>query len=89
MAAIFESPYTLAYHIGKDIIVNGVNIFRDIEAAIAHEEKGDMLNMGRDIGRALALLILGEGNVVIPIEAQGDYIIVDPSVNYTDDMVLI
>ena len=66
MAAIFESPLSFTYHVGKDIIVNGVNIFKDIEQAIADEQKGDFLNMGRDIGKALALLILGQGMQVVP-----------------------
>ena len=34
MAEIFASPYTFAWHIGKDLVVNGVDIYRDINAAI-------------------------------------------------------
>lgn len=34
MASIFESPITFAYHLGKDIMVNGIDIFNEIEKAI-------------------------------------------------------
>ena len=61
MGKIFKSPMSFVYHVGKDIIVNGVNIIDDVTKAIQDYEKGDDLNMGKDVGQALALLILGEG----------------------------
>lgn len=38
MADIFSSPYSFAYHVGKDIVINGVDIFHEIEAAITAYE---------------------------------------------------
>ena len=61
MGKIFESPMSFVYHTGKDIVVNGVNIIDDIVKALEDYDKGDWLNTGKDIGEALALLILGEG----------------------------
>jgi len=36
LAAIttLDSPMTFFYHVGKDIVVNGVQIFHDVEAMI-------------------------------------------------------
>ena len=87
MAEFFDNPYSFAFHVGYDLVVNGVNIYSDIEAALNDGQNGDMLNMGRDIGRALALIILGQGNqdgdiVMQPLEQpkfQGDdTIIMEP-----------
>ena len=85
MATIFESPWSFTYHVGKDIIVNGVNIFKDIEAAISDGDRGDDLNMGRDIGKALALLILGEG-----FEFDGAFAVdQSPLLQQADDILIV
>merc|ERR1712127_506409 len=34
MVAIFSSPESFAYHVGKDLLVNGVDIFHEIEGAV-------------------------------------------------------
>lgn len=35
MAAIFQSPSSFAYHVGKDLLVNGKDIFQEVEQAVA------------------------------------------------------
>ena len=62
MAHHLTSPMSFVYHVGKDIIVNHTNIIHDVEKAIKDGEAHKYLDLGRDIGRALALLLLGEGN---------------------------
>jgi len=35
LAKVFQSPKSFAYHVGKDILVNGKDIFHEIEAAVS------------------------------------------------------
>jgi hypothetical protein len=53
MAEIFEHPLTLLYHIGKELIVNGLNIFRKISSAITAYKSGDYFHFGQYVGEAL------------------------------------
>jgi hypothetical protein len=34
MASIFASPQSFAWHVGKDLLVNGVQIYHEIDAAV-------------------------------------------------------
>jgi hypothetical protein len=34
MVEIFDSPTSFAYHVGKDLLVNGSDIFSEIETAV-------------------------------------------------------
>ena len=43
MAEIFSSPQTFAYHVGKDLMVNGKDIFSEIEDAVAQYGKQNWL----------------------------------------------
>jgi len=58
MAKIFEHPMTLFFTVGKNLIVNGINILHEIEYAIKFYEKGDFYNFGVQIGTALDELFL-------------------------------
>lgn len=72
MAEIFSSPQTFAYHVGKDLMVNGNDIFSEIEDAVAQYGKQNWLQFGVDIGEASAKLILGQPALTIPLfENQG------------------
>jgi len=53
MAAIFEHPLTLIFHIGKSLIVNGCDIFTKIETAVQAYKKGEYFEFGSNIGMAL------------------------------------
>ena len=39
MAVIFASPLSFAYHVGKDLVLNGVDIYHEIRNAITDYEK--------------------------------------------------
>merc|ERR1712216_215671 len=56
----FSSPTSFAYHIGHDLIVNGVNIFNEINGAINYWKAPDYNKFGFDVGHALAMVIIGE-----------------------------
>lgn len=59
MAAIFSNPASFAFHTGKDIIVNGVEIYHDVKDSVTQFEAKKYEAFGEDIGEALAKLILG------------------------------
>jgi len=40
MASIFSSPTSFAYHVGKDLLVNGKDIFREVEDSIVQYNSG-------------------------------------------------
>lgn len=35
MLYVYNSPYTFAYHVGKDLLLNGVSIYQNIKDGIA------------------------------------------------------
>ena len=60
MAEGFASPWSFAYHVGKDLLVNGVEIFHEVEDAVDQYEAGNFEGFGEDIGKALAQVFVGE-----------------------------
>lgn len=62
MAAIFSNPESAAVHIGKDLIVHGVDIYHEVKASISAYEKNprDYYDFGFNIGKAAAQIILGQ-----------------------------
>jgi hypothetical protein len=60
MAAIFESPTSFAYHVGKDLLLNGRDIYHEISTAIADYKVQKWEDFGVNIGEAAAKTILGE-----------------------------
>jgi hypothetical protein len=56
----FESPKAFAYHVGKDILVNGKNIIAEITAAIKDWESQTFKDFGIQVGKALRAVIVGE-----------------------------
>ena len=59
MAQVFAHPLSLIYQIGKNLIVNGIDIFKKIYSAVSYYKNGDYFNFGRMVGEALAETILG------------------------------
>lgn len=59
MISVFDSPLTFAYHVGKDILVNGVQIYGDINDSLVQYRAEQFELFGEDIGKALALTLLG------------------------------
>jgi len=56
----FSNPWSFAYHVGKDLLVNGVQIFHEVEDAVDQYEAGNFKGFGQDIGKALAQVFVGE-----------------------------
>lgn len=59
MAAVYSNPWSFVYHIGHDLAVNGVEIFKETEDSVTQYKAGKYEAMGQDIGEALAQLLLG------------------------------
>lgn len=59
MAGLFKSPYSLAFNVGKDLIVNGVQIFHEIEDAVTACKASNMTGCGYYIGTALTNVLMG------------------------------
>ena len=59
MAQTFKSPWAFAYHAGKDLLVNGKDIFSEISAGVTAYDSSDYHTFGYDIGKALALVLVG------------------------------
>lgn len=56
----FTSPTAFAYHVGKDLLVNGVDIYHEIDGAVTDYEKQDWFNFGTQIGMASVKIFLGQ-----------------------------
>jgi hypothetical protein len=59
MLKSFEHPKSLAVTAGKNIAVNGVNIYKEMSAAFTNYRNSEFEGFGRDIGVALALIFIG------------------------------
>ena len=70
MAAIFSSPTSFAYHVGKDIMVNGVQIFHEIETAVSDYKSQQWSDFGYQIGEATAKTLVGSGEQLSQMEKQ-------------------
>lgn len=55
----FKSPSSFAWHVAKDLIVNGVQIYEDVEAAVAAYDSQSWESFGYDAGHALAEVFVG------------------------------
>merc|ERR1712066_1107256 len=53
------SPTSFAFHVGKDLIVNGADIFHEIYASVSDFKAQKWEDFGVDIGTALHKLIIG------------------------------
>lgn len=59
MISIFNSPTIFAYHVGKDLLLNGKDIFHEIETAVTDYEQSNWKDFGYQIGEAAAKTIVG------------------------------
>lgn len=46
MVEIFDSPTSFAYHVGKDLVVNGRDIFHEIETAVTDYQAANWQDFG-------------------------------------------
>ena len=54
MAAYFSNPESIVIHIGKDLVIHGHDIYKEIKGAISAYDKHDYYNFGFEIGKAAA-----------------------------------
>jgi hypothetical protein len=59
MVEIFNSPTSFAYHVGKDLLVNGNDIFHELETAVTDYESSNWSDFGYQVGEAAAKTIVG------------------------------
>lgn len=62
MAAVFSTPTGVVWHLGKDLVVHGVDIYKEIRAAVSAMEANPkkFYDFGFNVGKAGAQIILGE-----------------------------
>merc|ERR1712084_64008 len=53
------SAWSVAYEVGKNVLVNGVDIYHDITGTIDSYDSQDYFTMGQDIGNGVKLAALG------------------------------
>jgi len=71
MISIFDSPTSFAYHVGKDLIVNGAEIYGEVNGAISDYHAGNWYNFGIELGEASAHTFLGDSKVKMAQIAGG------------------
>ena len=71
MADVISSPWSFVYHVGKDLIVNGVEIFDDIATSITDWDNQDWEGFGFNVGEAAAKTLLGQ--VQPNVDCRGTY----------------
>ena len=59
VAGEFSDPVVLVFKVAIDLILNGVDIYEEIRAAIDAVHQHDYYHFGLNVGEALAQLILG------------------------------
>ena len=59
VAGDFSNPFVLAFKVGVDLILNGIDIIEEIKAAIEAVHAHDYYNFGLNVGEALAQLLIG------------------------------
>lgn len=62
MYEAFKDPKALAQKAGKNMIVNGVDIYHEMSAAYTNYNAKEFEGFGKDIGIALALVFIGAGD---------------------------
>ena len=58
----FRHPKALAQRAGENIIVNGVEIYKELSAAYTNYNEKKFEGFGRDVGVAMALVFIGAGD---------------------------
>jgi hypothetical protein len=60
MLDTFANPKSFIYHIAKDIVVNGVSIFKDISYCVVSYDQKDWETFGKHLGDAMVNIIIGK-----------------------------
>lgn len=64
MITAMSSPHAFAFHVGQDLLVNGVSIFKEINQAIDDYKNKEWKSFGYNIGEASAQILIGKMTVV-------------------------
>jgi hypothetical protein len=59
MISNFKNLPSFVWHIGQNVKVNGVDIYREIDDSITQYKAGNWETFGKDIGEASAKIFLG------------------------------
>jgi len=62
--AILKHPQQFAYHVGHDLVINGVDIYSNTNEAVGHWQNQEFHDFGLSTGKALSLLIVGDADTV-------------------------
>merc|ERR1711988_485547 len=57
---LIKSPWQFAVHVGTDLLVNGVSIYKEINAAVDDWKAAKWGAFGEDVGAALAQVPIGD-----------------------------
>merc|ERR1719305_1600534 len=70
--ALMKHPMQFAYHVGHDLLVNRVDIFHEVDAAVTAYKAAQWEVFGQNVGAALNKLIVGNMMLVAlpPAEAK-------------------
>jgi len=80
-----KHPKEFAFHVGKDLIVNHADIFREVSASIDDYHAQKWENCGKDTGAALSKLLVGETVLLqSPSSTCSLYEIADDTCNQSD-----
>jgi hypothetical protein len=60
MAEVISSPKDFVYHVGKDLLINGREIYGEVTTAVTDYDKQDWEGFGFNVGKAAAKTILGQ-----------------------------
>jgi len=71
---MMSTPQTFAFHVGKDIMVNGVNIFKHVSQSVVQWGAHQYEPFGEEVGAALALLFIGQPSVAGSLLTSKDVI---------------
>jgi len=59
MAKNFKNPLEFAWHAGKDLLINGKDIYADITDGMTAYDSGNYQTFGNDVGKALSSIFVG------------------------------
>jgi len=59
MLGLLKHPWQFAYEAGKHLIINGREVLHDVSGAISAFKGRDMETFGEDVGKVLAILLVG------------------------------
>lgn len=67
MLSAFSNPISFVFHVGKDLILNGKQIFTEVASAVRAYHSKDYTQFGYYMGEAMAAVLVGEKSVVVNV----------------------